>query len=99
MSELEVLVVHPAYQGQGHGGTLVRWGLELARVDGVQQGVIGPAKGTKLYQSLGFELLTELHWDGDDITPEGLKLGVLRFDPHSEARSKAGSSQSTRPGI
>ncbi|MCJ1384236.1 hypothetical protein MMC17_007352 [Xylographa soralifera] len=81
ISELEMLVVHPAYRGHGHGGALVQWGLELARLDGVKQGVIGPAKGMKLYESLGFELLDELQWQGDDITPDGLKLGVLRFDP------------------
>ncbi|MCJ1436450.1 hypothetical protein MMC27_005829 [Xylographa pallens] len=83
ISELEMLVVHPAYQGHGHGGALVKWGMEIARIDGVQQGVIGPAKGMKLYQSLGFELLDELQWPGDDITPDGLKLGVLRFNPGS----------------
>ncbi|MCJ1392975.1 hypothetical protein MMC18_005847 [Xylographa bjoerkii] len=81
ISELEMLVVHPAYQGHGHGGTLVQWGLELARIDGVKQGVIGPEQGMKLYKSLGFELLDELHWEADNITPDGLKLGVLRFDP------------------
>ncbi|MCJ1403375.1 hypothetical protein MMC11_006598 [Xylographa trunciseda] len=83
ISELEMLVVHPAYQGRGHGAALVRWGLELARMDGVKQGVIGPEKGMKLYKSLGFELLDELQWPGDDTTPGGLKLGVLRFDPSS----------------
>ena len=83
ISELEMLAVHPAYQGHGHGGALVRWGLELARMDGVKQGVIGPEKGMKLYKSLGFELLDELQWPGDDITPDGLRLGVLRFNPGS----------------
>ena len=81
IAELEMLVVHPAYQGHGHGGALVRWGLELAGTDGVQQGVIGPEKGMKLYKSLGFKLVDELQWPGDEITPDGLKLGVLRFDP------------------
>ncbi|MCJ1287248.1 hypothetical protein MMC26_006596 [Xylographa opegraphella] len=82
ISELEMLVVHPAYQSHGHGGALVRWGQDLARMDGVKQGVIGPAKGMKLYRSLGFDLLDELQWPGDEITPDGLQLGVLRFDPH-----------------
>jgi len=81
ISELEMLVMHPAYQGRGHGAALVRWGLELAGMDGVQQGVIGPEKGMKLYRSLGFELVDELRWEGDDVTPGGLQLGVLRFSP------------------
>lgn len=79
-SELDILVVHPAYWGKGHGRTLVQWGLDFAKIDGVPQGVTGPDKGVKLYKALGFKYLADLELKGNDVVPEGLKRGVLKYE-------------------
>lgn len=75
-----MLVVHPAYWKRGHGSTLVKWGLEISKIDGVAMGVIGPDMGVNLYKSLGFKPLIDLVYEGNDLMPEGLKMGVLKFE-------------------
>lgn len=75
-----MLVVHPAYWGKSHGATLVKWGLELAKMDGVPMGVSGPEKGAKLYKALGFKPLAKLEFEGDELVEAALTLNVLRFE-------------------
>ena len=82
-----MLAVHPAYWGRKHGKELVKWGLELARIDGVKQGLTGSELGMGLYKSLGFELKTELVFEGDEDMPEGLRLWTLVFDPAAHKAS------------
>jgi GNAT superfamily N-acetyltransferase len=78
-----MLVTHPAYWGRGYGKALVQWGLDFAQIHNVGQGVIGPDMGMKVYLKAGFELKTELEWEGDEITPQGLRIGVAVWRPRS----------------
>jgi GNAT superfamily N-acetyltransferase len=78
-STMEMLVVHPAYWNRGHGARLAKWGMQLADVDRVKQGVIAAKMGTELYNQLGYKLLTDLRWDGDEETPEGLTVSVMEY--------------------
>ncbi|RSL79627.1 hypothetical protein CEP52_017498 [Fusarium oligoseptatum] len=64
LATMEMVVVHPAYWKRGHGRRLVRWGIDLAEIDGVCQGVIAAEMGKSLYLSLGYEELEDLQFDG-----------------------------------
>lgn len=79
---MEMLVVHPAYWKRGHGRSLTGWGMELAKIDGVQQGVIAAEMGKAVYGAMGFKNLEDLHWDGDDIVPQGLTVSAMLFNPN-----------------
>ncbi|KAE8343065.1 hypothetical protein BDV24DRAFT_161883 [Aspergillus arachidicola] len=57
---LSTLAVHPAYQRQGIGRRLIEWGLKQATWDGTPVGLEASAKGTHLYQSLGFQIVNEV---------------------------------------
>lgn len=63
-----MVVVHPAYWRRGHGGRLVRWGIDLANLDKVCQGVIAAEMGKSLYLSLGYEELEDLHLEGVHVS-------------------------------
>ena len=65
---MEMVVVHPAYWRRGHGGRLVRWGIDLANLDKVCQGVIAAEMGKSLYLSLGYEELEDLHLEGVHVS-------------------------------
>ncbi|KAK3308295.1 acyl-CoA N-acyltransferase [Chaetomium strumarium] len=52
---LEMLMVDPAYHGQGAGRLLVRWGTAHADRLGVEAFVEASERGRRLYQSEGFE--------------------------------------------
>ncbi|KAJ4312732.1 hypothetical protein N0V84_009794 [Fusarium piperis] len=79
LATMEMVVVHPAYWRRGHGGRLVRWGIDLVKLDEVCQGVIAAKMGKSLYLSLGYENLQDLHLDGDDVVPQGVDVSVMRF--------------------
>lgn len=69
--DLEVLAVNPPDQKSGIGRTLVAWGLERAKADGLPAVVIG-AKGTeRFYQRCGFELLVGACPDVEFINVSG----------------------------
>jgi GNAT superfamily N-acetyltransferase len=51
---LELLAVHPDYQGKGHGGELVQWGVGEAAREGVCASVISADGVEKLYAKFGF---------------------------------------------
>lgn len=78
---LDRLVVHPDYWCRGHGTALVKWGLRLAKMDQVCQGVFSTIMGSKLVLSLGFQKLTDILIEGDSDAPTGLSLAVKRYDP------------------
>ena len=78
---MEVVVVHPAYWGRGHGSSLVKWGMHLADLDHIKQGVVATRLGAKLYSRLGFSTLSYLHLDGDDQDREELTLSVMQYNP------------------
>ena len=59
---LEILSVHPAYQGKGYGRELVQHGLEMAMNDPVEGGdlpacVMAAEGKERFYQKCGFPLL------------------------------------------
>ncbi|KAB8263599.1 acyl-CoA N-acyltransferase [Aspergillus pseudonomiae] len=72
---LSTLAVHPAYQRQGIGRRLVEWGLEHATWDGTPVGLEASAKGTSLYQSLGFQVVNEVP------LVEGVALTAMLWRP------------------
>ncbi|KAE8378643.1 acyl-CoA N-acyltransferase [Aspergillus bertholletiae] len=74
---LSTLAVHPAYQRQGIGRTLVEWGLEQATREGTPVGLEASAKGTHLYQSLGFQIVSEVP------LVEGVALTAMLWQPSS----------------
>lgn len=76
---MEMVVVHPAYWHRGHGERLVRWGMALAKADGVTQGVIAAKMGTDLYSKLGWRNVSEVQLHGDDIVPEGVSVAVMEY--------------------
>ncbi|KAJ4220995.1 hypothetical protein NW759_007064 [Fusarium solani] len=75
LATMEMVVVHPAYWRRGHGGRLVRWGIDLANLDKVCQGVIAAEMGKSLYLSLGYEELEDLHLGGD----EGIHVSAMQY--------------------
>lgn len=53
---LEVLGVHPGYQGKGIGNTLVQWGLDRAERDKVCASVMSAYGKDTFYQKCGFNI-------------------------------------------
>ena len=90
LSSLKRIVAHPAYWGRGHGTELARWGVSLAALDGVDQGVIGSSMGARLFERVGFHRNTDIHIDGDERDREGFDLAVLRFKTATAAESSSG---------
>lgn len=82
---MEMVVVHPAYWHRGHGSRLIGWGMRLANIDQVEQGVIAAKMGEDLYNKLGYKTLEQLRVDGDEQAPEGLICAAMKYTP-SESR-------------
>lgn len=53
---LEVLAVHPHYQGMGVGRDLVLWGLDQAESEGICASVVSADGKDEFYRKCGFEL-------------------------------------------
>ena len=86
---IEMMVIHPAYWGREHGKNLVRWAMELARMDKKNLGAAAPelVQGASksgdwidLYDKLGFRTVKEIHIEGDEIVPQGASFTVLKYD-------------------
>lgn len=88
---MDMVVVHPAYWRRGHGSRLVRWGMALADLDRIGQGVVAAAMGEKLYLSLDFIKLAEVAVEdaAGSSPPRGVKVGVLRYSPQPPPELKA----------
>lgn len=54
---LEILGVHPDFQGRGIGKTLVQWGLDQAEGEGVCASVMSAPGKDPFYQKCGFNVL------------------------------------------
>jgi N-acetylglutamate synthase-like GNAT family acetyltransferase len=78
-AELDMLVVHPAYWARGHGGNLVKWGMELARIDKVKHGLFATKMGKGLYDKLGWRDLGDI-----EIAPQVFSLTAMEYDPTTE---------------
>ncbi|KAJ5736559.1 uncharacterized protein N7483_001684 [Penicillium malachiteum] len=57
LSQMDILCVHPAYWRRGHGTQLVTRTLDLARMDGITQGVNAARMGARLYKALGYAFI------------------------------------------
>lgn len=90
---MERTVVHPAYWKRGHGSKLAQWGVDLAALDAVDQGVLASGMGTRLFEHVGFKRIIDLHVPGDKKNPEGFDLTVLRY------YSSSSGSSASRGGI
>jgi len=71
--------------GRGHGRDLVNWGMKLARtIDKVKQGVSAVKMGADLYHKLGWQYLTEVRIEGDEIMPQGVDVAIMEYNPTIE---------------
>ena len=82
---MEMVVVHPAYWKRGHGTNLVKWGMDLAATDKIDQGVIAAKMGTALYKSLGYKHLDDVRMEGDEVVPNGVEVAVMKYVPKSDS--------------
>lgn len=78
---LRTLVVNPAYQRQGIGEALVRWGMDKAKADGFRACTLFSAEaGTKLYTKVGFveigRFVTRLEGEDNGIVMPGMRWEV-----------------------
>lgn len=55
MIDLEILGVHPSYQGRGLASKLLKWGLARADDEGVEVYLSSSPEGKMLYDRNGFE--------------------------------------------
>ncbi|RSL50149.1 hypothetical protein CEP54_012078 [Fusarium duplospermum] len=88
LASMEMIVVHPAYWRRGHGSRLARWGIDLAKIDGVSQGVIAAKMGKALYLSLSYKNLTDLHLEGDEVVPQGVGISAMQYHVNSSSAVK-----------
>ncbi|KAK0726671.1 hypothetical protein B0T21DRAFT_395106 [Apiosordaria backusii] len=87
LSEMERIIVHPAYWRRSYGSTIAKWGVELADIDGVDQGVLATSMGAQLFRHVGYECITDLHVEGDERNPEGVTFAALKHT--TKARGNA----------
>jgi GNAT superfamily N-acetyltransferase len=87
---MDMVVVHPAYWKRGHGRRLVRWGMALADLDQVDQGVIAADMGEKLCLSLNYTKLDQVTAEDANAPspPHSVEVGVLRYSPPPPERFK-----------
>jgi N-acetylglutamate synthase-like GNAT family acetyltransferase len=76
---MERIAVHPAYWRRGHGSTIAGWGMKLADVDRVDQGVLATSMGASLFSHLGFDRIDEIDIPGDHGDRDGFKIAVLKY--------------------
>ncbi|MCJ1445532.1 MAG: hypothetical protein MMC23_006037 [Stictis urceolatum] len=77
-SRLDLLVVHPAYWRRGFGSSLVRWGMALADIDAVRQGVEACGMGERLLAKLNYTRIRKVVAEDND---EQTKVGIWRYEP------------------
>jgi predicted N-acetyltransferase YhbS len=51
---LDLLTVHPNYEGRGHGRRLTQWGIDQAKKEGIATSVISADGKRPFYERLGF---------------------------------------------
>ncbi|KAJ5900014.1 Acyl-CoA N-acyltransferase [Penicillium taxi] len=70
---LDILGVHPSYQGRGLAGKLLRWGLERADEQGVEVYLNATPSGRPVYAKHGFQAL-----DSFSPVPDYEQLNMIR---------------------
>lgn len=56
---LQILGTHPDHRRHGHASTLCRWGMEIARKEGLVCTLQATNLGRQVYEHLGFTILGE----------------------------------------
>ena len=56
---------------------MVKWGMELSRIDKVKQGVIATKMGEHLYSKFEWKKKSEICIKGDEIVPQGVSVAVM----------------------
>jgi GNAT superfamily N-acetyltransferase len=74
---LDVLAVHPNYQGRQHRRELVQWGLDEAVKEGVCASVISAYGKEGFYGKRGFREVGRA--DGGPMVENGIKGGAVMF--------------------
>ncbi|EON66771.1 hypothetical protein W97_06019 [Coniosporium apollinis CBS 100218] len=76
---LDLLAIHPAYQGRGLGKELVAYGMRRAKRDGVCCSVVASRIGEKFYLTCGFD--TPVGWatEGEGNPLKGAAGGRILF--------------------
>ena len=77
---LDVLAVHPKFQGRGIGGTLLDWGLQQAEKSGEKMYLESTEIGVPLYVSRGFRECDKIRLLPDLVIP------CMLWDPSSEIK-------------
>ncbi|KAF2499143.1 acyl-CoA N-acyltransferase [Lophium mytilinum] len=79
---LDVLGVHPKYQGHGFGRELLQWGLEQAQKQDVCVSLISSASGRGFYKRMGFGKEVGMCTEGEGNPLADLGSGWILFkDP------------------
>ena len=74
---LDALGVKPSRQGQGIGGALIRYGLEMARADDASSFLeTGVERNVAYYERFGFHVVDE-----GSPAPDGPHIWFMRLDP------------------
>ncbi|KAK5084779.1 hypothetical protein LTR05_005857 [Lithohypha guttulata] len=90
---LEYLVVHPAYQRRGHGQALLKWGMEIARIDQQSAGVTAADSGMMLYGAMGWVKIMTYGMAADEVSPEGFSGCVMKYYTQPEQTSGQAGGQ------
>jgi GNAT superfamily N-acetyltransferase len=87
---LKILLCHPSYRRRGAGTALVKWGMSVAHVQGVNTALFSSPMGVPLYHRLGFQQIGtfEVKVDGDE---EKLGIPAMVFRAPSPPQSRRGS--------
>lgn len=74
---LDLLGVHPEHRKSGHGGDLVKWGIQRAKEDRLSA-VVVMAEGLEgYYRKYGFEVFVGYAYERDLTVEERLKDGTV----------------------
>ena len=65
---------------------MVKWGLELAELDGVNQGIFGSTMGKKLYLSLDYKEVGAIKLQDEENPLEMVELAVLRYESKKSSK-------------
>ncbi|KAK6525865.1 hypothetical protein TWF281_010909 [Arthrobotrys megalospora] len=82
--ELSMTVVHPSYWRRGHGSSMVKWGMDLAKENNETLGTISSTMGNALCEALGWSREDTIHLEGDDEAPDGLTFNVNTYNKNKD---------------
>jgi len=87
---LKILLCHPGYRRKGAGTALVKRGMSVAHLQGVNTALFSSPMGVHLYHKLGFQKIGmfEVKVDGDE---EKLDIPAMVLPAPSPPRSRRGS--------